>query len=301
MKSSDIHVPLTVPKGQEAEYIKNFKKITQNSGRLMLFAGDQRVEHLNGDFYGKSISQEDADPEHLFQIASKANIGVFATQLGYLAKYGRDYKSVPYLVKVNSKTNIVPTSQADPHSFAWYQFDQILQFKKQSGLNILGLGYTIYLGSEHETQMLYEAAQLIYNAHQHGMVVVLWIYPRGKAVIHEKDAHLIAGAANVAGALGADFVKVNFPETLTQDPYEAFKEVVTAGGRTRVVCAGGSSVDERSFLRNLSMQIKAGASGNATGRNVHQKSLKEAIKFCNAINDIVVKEKSVDEAMKRLD
>jgi len=40
--------------------------ITRGSGRLMLFVGDQKVEHLNADFYGEGISPDDSDPEHLF-------------------------------------------------------------------------------------------------------------------------------------------------------------------------------------------------------------------------------------------
>jgi fructose-bisphosphate aldolase/6-deoxy-5-ketofructose 1-phosphate synthase len=75
--------------------------MTKGSGRLMLFAGDQKVEHLNNDFYGEGIHPDDADPEHLFRIAAEAKIGVFATQLGLIARYGMDYPHVPYLVKLN--------------------------------------------------------------------------------------------------------------------------------------------------------------------------------------------------------
>jgi DhnA-type fructose-1,6-bisphosphate aldolase and related enzymes len=34
--------------------------------------------------------------------------------------------------------------------------------------------------------MLSAAAQAIFEAHQNGLVTVLWIYPRGKAVGNEK-------------------------------------------------------------------------------------------------------------------
>ena len=45
-------------------------------------------------------------------------------------------------------------------------------------------------------------------------------------------------------------------------------------GRTKVVCAGGSSTSEEKFLAELYDQIHVGgAAGNATGRNIHQKSL----------------------------
>lgn len=53
------------------------------------------------------------------------------------------------------------------------------------------------------------------------------------------------------------------------------------------------------FLRTLHDQIHvSGASGNATGRNIHQKSLEEAIRICNAIYAITVEGTSVEEALK---
>jgi hypothetical protein len=49
---NDVMVPLDVPKAVRENYIKNYLAITKRSGRLMPFAGDQKVEHLNNDFYG---------------------------------------------------------------------------------------------------------------------------------------------------------------------------------------------------------------------------------------------------------
>lgn len=299
INKEDVIVPLDVPKAMRETYVKNYMEITKGSGRLMLFAGDQKVEHLNDDFYGEGVPEDDADPEHLFKIASKAKIGVFAAQLGLIARYGMDYKDVPYLVKVNSKTNLVETSQADPFSNLWYDMDQVIQFKENSGLNILGVGYTIYLGSEFEAEMLVQAAQVIYDAHQHGMLSVLWIYPRGTAVKDEKDPHLIAGATGVGACLGTDFVKVNYPKKEGAKSAEIFKEAIKAAGRTRVVCAGGTSDEGEAFLKKLYEQIHiSGAMGNATGRNVHQKPLDEAIRMCNAVYVLTVEDASVEKALK---
>lgn len=299
INKEDVIVPLDVPKAMRETYVKNYMEITKGSGRLMLFAGDQKVEHLNDDFYGEGVPEDDADPEHLFKIASKAKIGVFAAQLGLIARYGMDYKDVPYLVKVNSKTNLVETSQADPFSNLWYDIDQVVQFKENSGLSILGVGYTIYLGSEFEAEMLVQAAQVIYDAHQHGMLSVLWIYPRGTAVKDEKDPHLIAGATGVGACLGTDFVKVNYPKKEGAKSAEIFKEAIKAAGRTRVVCAGGTSDEGEVFLKKLYEQIHiSGAMGNATGRNVHQKPLDEAIRMCNAVYAITVEDASVEKALK---
>ena len=60
---NDVMVPLDVPEGVRQIYIENFLDITKRSGRLMLFAGDQKVEHLNDDFYGEGIHTDDVDPE----------------------------------------------------------------------------------------------------------------------------------------------------------------------------------------------------------------------------------------------
>ncbi|MBE9580418.1 MAG: aldolase [Proteobacteria bacterium] len=299
LKENDIVVPLDVPKAVRENYIKNYRTITRNSGRLMLFAGDQKVEHLNSDFYGEGIHPDDGDPEHLFRIASQSKIGVFATQLGLIARYGMDYPDVPYLVKLNSKTNLVKTSQSDPFSNQWLDVRKVVDFRDNSGLNILAVGYTVYLGSEYEAEMLRQAAQIVYNAHQHGLITVLWVYPRGKAVADEKDPHLIAGATGVAACLGSDFVKVNYPKKEGHESKDLFKEAVLAAGRTKVVCAGGSSVDVKGFLQRIHDQIfVSGASGDATGRNIHQKSSEDAIRMCNAIYAITVNGNNVEEAMK---
>lgn len=301
MKGEQIRIPLDCPEAFHEEYRKNFQEATHGTGRLMLFAGDQKVEHLNDDFYGTSdlgpIPEEDNDPEHLFRIASRSRIGIFAAQLGLISFYGMDYRDVPYLIKLNSKTHLVKPKQMDPMSAQWINIEQVVRFKQQSGLKILGVGYTIYLGSEYEPQALKEAAQIIFQAHSHGLLTVLWIYPRGKAVSDEKDPHLIAGATGVAACLGSDFVKVNYPKKEATEQKEIFKEAIQAAGRCRVICAGGSSSDARHFLRQLHDQIfVSGALGNATGRNVHQKPLDEAVRMCNAISAITLDEQSADDA-----
>lgn len=303
-----VFVPADVPAGMVQRYMDNYLTVTKNTGRLFLFAGDQKIEHLNDDFFGSfeegTIPLDDADSEHLFKIASSAkkHIGVFAAQYGLIAKYGRSYTDVPYLVKMNSKSHLVKTKQAEPVSTALVSFKDVLYLKKNSGLNIVGLGYTIYVGSDRESEMFAEAGRLIAAAHRHGMLVVLWIYPRGAAVPDEKDPHVIAGAAGVACCLGADFVKVNYCKKENVLSEEAFKEAVLAAGRTGLITSGGGSTDVGKFLTTLHKQIHvSGASGNATGRNIHQKDLNSALKMCAAVAAITYGNKDVEFAMNVYD
>ena len=300
-----VHVPADVPAAARETYIDNYLKATQNTGRLMLYACDQKVEHLNDDFYGEGIDPSDAEPEHLFRIGSQGICGVLAGQRGLVAHYAADYPDINYLVKMNSKTHLVKTSakdpakhQDDPYSPQLYDIQTVLDLR-DNGVNTVGVGYTIYLGSEYESQMMMEAGQLIADAHSVGLIVVLWIYPRGKAVADEKDAHLIAGAAGAACCLGADFVKVNPPKgDDAASSAEKLKEAAAAAGRTGLVCAGGSTVDAQTFLTQLWEQIHVGgASGNATGRNIHQRSLDEAVRLTKAISAITLGDWSVADAL----
>ena len=294
-----VKVPVDVAPDMRDEYISNYMKATQGTGRLMLFACDQKVEHLNKDFYGEGIDIADLDPEHLFKIGSQGVCGVLAGQRGLIAQYAADYPDINYLVKMNSKTNLVGVKQDDPYSPQLYDLDAVLAMR-EAGVNIVGLGYTIYLGSEYEATMMAEAGQLIAQAHEHGLLVVLWIYPRGKAVTAEKDPDLIAGAAGVALCLGADFVKVNPPKPEDgRTPAEGLHVASMAAGRTGLVCAGGSTVDAQTFLTQLHDQIHiGGACGNATGRNIHQRSLDEATRLTKAISAITLADYSVEDALQ---
>ena len=301
MKKNSIQVPLTVPEKLHKQYLKNYSTVAPN-GRLFLFAGDQKIEHLNQDFYGKGISKQDASPQHLFEIASKSRIGAFATQLGLISRYAGNYRKVNYVVKLNSKTNLVPISQEDPLSENLNTVEQVVEFKQTSKLNIVGVGYTIYIGSEYEAEMLEEASEAIYEAHKNGLLAILWVYPKGSSVKNEFDANIIAGAAGVATCLGADFVKINPPKS-TDDSSSAklLKQATLAAGNTKVVCSGGKTISPTNFLEELHNQIHiGGTSGTAVGRNIHQKNLDEAIKFCEAVAAIIIDDSSVENAKNLL-
>lgn len=287
-------IPFDVPAAWHRGYLDNLERVTQGSGRLMLMAGDQKVEHLNDDFIGSGVAEDDGDPEHLFRIAARARIGVFATQLGLIARYGPDYPDIPYLVKLNAKTNLVPTTSHDPLSLQWHSVEQVDRLRKDSDLTIAGVGYTIYPGSVHESQMFTEAARIVFEAHQLGMIAVIWAYPRGQNVSDERNPHLIAGVSGLAACMGADFVKVNAPE----GGADKLREAVRAAGRTRVICAGGGETGVDDFLDRLHAQIHhAGVGGSATGRNIHQRPLEEAIRFCDAISAITFDDADVSRAL----
>lgn len=288
-KKYNIEVPADVPSWSIDTYVKNYHAITRGTNRLMLFSVDQKIEHLNDDFYGPGIPPENNDPKRLFEIASQGDIGAMATQLGLIARYGKQYPTINYIAKLNAKTNLIKQEQRDPVSKQLWGVKQVHEIIKNSKLPIRGIGFTLYLGSEYESDMLSQAAKALFEAHKHGLVSILWMYPRGKSVSNEKNGHLIAGAAGAANALGADFAKINPPEPSDgKTNAQWLKVAAQAAGNTKLLCSGGKTIDEETFLKELYEQIHTGnTTGNATGRNIHQKSLKQAIAFTKAISAIV--------------
>ena len=278
---------------------------TAGTGKMNLFACDQKIEHLNDDFYdgGNEIPLSSNEPAHLFEIGNRCyqegTIGVLAGQLGLISHYARDYPDIPYLVKLNSKSHMVKTSQRDPVSQALWDMDDVMSLV-HNGINVVGIGYTIYIGSEYEHEMMSEAAQFIRQAHELGMISVVWMYPRGKAVANEKDPQLISGAAGVAACIGADFAKVNYPsEYPGMTRPESLAIASQAAGRCGIICSGGGTLPPKEFLQRLWEQMNTGnCRGAATGRNIHQKDTVSAVKMTAACHAIICEGASVEEALE---
>lgn len=300
MPQNTIFIPADVPKNQHYEYTANYNAITHNSGKLLMLAGDQKLEHLNADFYGSGIDTSAHNPEHLFAIASAGYVGAFATHLGLIARQGLPHPNINYIVKLNGKTNLLPKETHDPLSRQLWTINDVIEFKKNSGLAIRGIGYTIYLGGEHEPLMLHEAAQAIYQAHQHGLITILWMYPRAHHIADECAFDLVCGAAGVASTLGADFAKINPPTAKDIHQQAEFLRVaVAAAGTTKIICAGGIKINQKEFLEHLYVQLhEGGTAGAAIGRNIFQHSKHQAVAFTKALFALIYENKNIEQALQ---
>lgn len=276
-----INYPADVPNNRRAVYRKNWQLLTKGTGNLLLLAGDQRIEHLNDDFFGPGITPDNNDPEYFFKISQHLSSGAIAVHYGLASRYGAQYHQANYVIKLNSKTNL---PVGDPDSYNLAQVDQAIKLSKRAGFNLVGVGYTIYLGSKYEGRMLAEASEVIRQAHEQGLVVVLWIYPKGSKVKNENSTAVIAGASGVAISLGADFVKVKSPKPLT---IKNIQRITQAAGLTRVVFAGGSNQSADKFFTEVAIQLKGGSAGLAVGRNIHQHPLAEAKRRLKVLESMI--------------
>lgn len=226
--------------------------IIEKESKVMLLAYDQGFEHGPVDFDERNV-----DPSFVVDIAKNGFYTGVVFQEGVAAKYWDKNWEVPLIVKLNGKTSF---QSDEPLSL------QLCTVEKAAELGAKGVGYTIYVGSEHEEEMMAEFARIEDEAHKKGMVVIAWMYPRGKKVAgKETDRDVVAYAARLGMELNADFVKVPYTGSV-----ESFEWVVKAAGKTGVLAQGGKRMEWSELEREIGGVMEAGAKGVAIGRNVWQ-------------------------------
>jgi class I fructose-bisphosphate aldolase len=220
-------------------------------GKSMLLAYDQGLEHgPSSDFNEKNV-----DPAYIMEIAAKGGFNGVVFQKGVAERF-YDGK-VPLIVKLNGKSSL---PKGEPVS------RQVCSVEYAESLGAKGVGYTIYLGSEHEPQMFREFGRIQEEAHSRGMPAIAWIYPRGAAVQNDTSRETVAYAARAGLELGADAVKIKY----TGDP-GSFSWAVKAAAGVKVFMSGGPKAPtDGDFLRQVEGVMQAGGTGLAVGRNVWQ-------------------------------
>lgn len=298
-QAAGVHVPADVPHEQTQSYTQRYTRITQQTNRLFLFVADHKMEHLDADFCGAGISADAHDPEHIFRIASAGHVGALAVHYGLITQYGRDYKNIPYIVKLNGKTNLDAGSNRDPESRLLWSVHDVQELVDSAQLDVCGVGCTVYLGGAHEAAMLEQAAQVVHQAHAHGMVAVVWMYPRAQHLKNTSAPELAAGCAGMGAALGADFVKIQPPQTNTID---ALKQASNAAGHTGLICSGGTKIEPTALLGHIHEQLSmANTRGCAVGRNIFQQPLGQAVALTQAIQALVYRHALLPEACQLFD
>ena len=248
-------------------------KLLKKSKALYL-AYDQGMEHGPSDFDDKNVN-----PLDIISIARKGKFTGLIVQKGIAEKYYAEIKKskVGLIVKLNGKTNL---HKGEPIS------RQLCSVEEAVALGAKAVGYTVYIGSEYEDEMLQEFEKIIREAHAKGIPVIAWIYPRGKGVKGRDKGELMAYAARVGLEIGADMVKLNY-----YGKEKDLKWAVENAGRTKVVIAGGIKKTERELIKQVKEIMAVGCVGIAIGRNVWQ--AKNSLKVAEKIRKIIFREKKI--------
>lgn len=251
-----------------------------HKGRALFLAYDQGLEHGPTDFNKKNV-----DPEYIMNIALEGGYTGVIVQPGIAEKYWEGaYRDVPLIMKLNGKTNL---AKIDPISRQTCSVDRAVK------LGASAVGYTIFDGSPNEPQIFQEFGKIVDQAHDYGLPVIAWMYPRGRFIKNDLDNDVLNYSARIGLELGADMVKMKYNGDL-----ENFKWLIRCAGRAKVLVAGGAKKNPQELLNDLSAATKAGAIGTAIGRNIWQSE--RPFSLSKAIHNVVIDNKNPLEASKFL-
>ena len=276
------------------------------TGYLSILPVDQGIEHSAGASFAPNPAY--FDPENIIKLAIEGGCNAVATTLGVLGSVARNYAhKIPFIMKFNHNEFL-----SFPNSFDQITFGSIDQAFDQG---CVGVGATIYFGSEESKRQLQEVTQAFAYAHELGMFCVLWCYLRNAAFkTKEADYHGAADLTGQANHLGvtieADIIKQKLPEN--NGGYNALKfgktdkrvysELTTDHpidltryqlincymGRAGLINSGGASGenDIQQAVRTAVINKRAGGTGLISGRKAFQKPMAEGIQILNAIQDV---------------
>jgi len=277
------------------------------TGYLSILPVDQGIEHSAAASFAKFPAY--FDPARLCDLAIAGDCNAIATTLGGLGIVSRRYvHRIPFIVKLNHNDFL-----NYPNTYDQVMFSEVRQ---ASDLGAMGVGATIYFGSDGADRQIVEVGRAFAEAHRLGMFTVLWCYLRNPAFVHDgTDYHLSADLTGQANHLGvtieADIIKQKQPENnggynalkfgktdplvyseLTTDhPIDLTRwQVVNCyAGRIPLINSGGASAgtdDLAQAVRTAVINKRAGGAGLIVGRKAFQRPTDEGAALIHAIQDV---------------
>jgi class I fructose-bisphosphate aldolase len=264
------------------------------SGKLVILPVDQGYEH--GPARSFAANPAAYDPRYLFELAIEAGLSGYAAPLGPLESGAATYAGeVPLILKMNSANSLAGGGVNDQALTA--SVDDALR------LGCVGVGFTIYPGSDACYSMMEELKDIIREAKTKGLVPVVWSYPRGGKVSKDGETALdiVAYAAHMAALLGAVIIKVKPPKAAidldaAKAAYEKaevpmdtlperIKHVMQAAfaGRRLVVFSGGEAKGTEGLLEEVRQIRDGGGHGSIIGRNSFQRPKDQALELLDHV------------------
>ncbi|HEV8141834.1 MAG TPA: class I fructose-bisphosphate aldolase [Methylomirabilota bacterium] len=264
------------------------------TGKLVVLPVDQGFEHGPGRSF--AMNPAAYDPRYHFELAIEAGCSAYAAPLGFLEAGAREFAGeVPLILKLNNHDVLL--EEKDPAQAITASVRDAVR------LGCAGIGFTIYPGSEHRLEMYGELRALAEDAKSHGLVVVVWSYPRGSGLSKEGETALdvTAYAAHIAAQLGAHIIKVKLPsghleQAAARKVYETahvpngslaerVRHVVQAAfdGRRIVIFSGGVADGDEAVFEQVRAIRDGGGFGSIIGRNSFQRRRDDAVRFLSTV------------------
>lgn len=288
-----------------------------NNGRLggtgycSIFPVDQGIEHSAGASFAPNPLY--FDPENIVKLALESGCNGVASTFGVLGVLSRKYAhKIPFIVKINHNELLSYPNK----------FDQTLFGSVRTAFNMgaVGVGATVYWGSDESTRQLQEVSEAFALAHELGMCTILWCYVRNNAfkvdgVDYSTSADFTGQANHIGVTLQADIIKQKMPtnnggylatkhgktsklvyENLTSDhPIDLCRYQVLNcySGKIGLINSGGESkgaTDMAEAVETAVINKRAGGMGLILGRKAFQKPFKDGVALLTATQDVYLDE-----------
>ena len=278
-----------------------------NTGYLSILPVDQGIEHSAAASFAPNPAY--FDPMNIVKLAVEGGCNAVATTFGVLGAVSRAYAHrIPFIVKMNHNELLTYPNK----------FDQIMfgTVREAWNLGAVGVGATIYFGSDESTRQIQEVSKAFAEAHELGMFTVLWCYLRNNAfkkdgVDYSLAADLTGQANHIGVTIEADIIKQKQPENnggytalsygrtsplvydqlTTDNPVDWTRWQVANCymGRIGLINSGGESKgsgDLAAAVRTAVINKRAGGQGLISGRKSFQRPMVEGVELLHAIQDV---------------
>ncbi len=281
------------------------------TGYVSILPVDQGIEHAGGASFAKNPAY--FDPENIVRLAIEGGCNAVASTYGVLGAVARKYAhKVPFILKLNHNELLSYPNTSDQIPFASVQ--------NAWDMGCVGVGATVYFGSPESKRQLQEVSEAFAEAHELGMLTILWCYVRNSAfkidgVNHEASADLTGQANHLGVTIEADIIKQKLPTSnggyaalnYGSSSYGKFDERIYSRlasdhpidltryqiancymGRCGLINSGGASGanDLRQAVTTAVVNKRAGGMGLISGRKAFQRSMKDGIGILNAIQNV---------------
>ncbi len=296
--------------------LRNFQALLdtgrlRGSGYISILPVDQGIEHSASATFAPNPMY--FDPENIVRLAIEGGCNAVASTLGVLGTVARKYAhKIPFILKINHNDALVHPTSYDQRLFA--------SVRQAWDMGAVGVGATVYFGSPESRRQLQEISAAFQQAHELGMITILWCYLRNSAFKKDgTDFHVSADMSGQANHLGvtieADIIKQKMAENnggfnqipvgkthkrvydeLTSDhPVDLVRYQVANCymGKIGLINSGGASGanDMQQVVRTAVINKRAGGMGLICGRKAFQRPFDEGIKVLRAIQDVYLDER----------
>ena len=281
------------------------------TGYVSILPVDQGIEHAGGASFAKNPIY--FDPENIIRLAIEGGCNAVASTYGVLGAVARKYAhKIPFILKLNHNELLTYPNTHDQIPFASVQ--------NAWDMGCVGVGATVYFGAPESNRQLQEVSEMFAEAHELGMLTILWCYVRNSAfkidgVNHEASADLTGQANHLGVTIEADIIKQKLPTSnggyaalnYGSSSYGKFDERIYTKlssdhpidltryqiancymGRCGLINSGGASGanDLQQAVTTAVVNKRAGGMGLISGRKAFQKPMEDGIDILNAIQDV---------------